>query len=339
MISGALNFQPLINRYLGHAANLAVSSPFLYGVHEASQKTVDEIAGHLSAVDALIAEGRETSGGSYFGVDLTATVSRLDDSEVGAHFNQATIVAAFRTPEIAIEPEALARLVRQRVRQDPKIEVRTLSVVTGVENGASGLVVSTRGPDGTAGERFEHVVNALWDGRLAIDATFGLKPGRRWIHRLKYGLRFRLNGGRSLPTTTIVLGPYGDTVAYGDGSFYLSWYPAGMIDHSQELSPPQWPGTPDEAVQPRMASESLAGLANLIPALAVLAAEDFHDLRIKGGTIVAWGETDIDDRQSVLHIRRDIGVISTGRYHSVDTGKLTMAPYFASLCAERIANG
>jgi hypothetical protein len=88
-----------------------------------------------------------------------------------------------------------------------------------------------------------------------------------------------------------------------------------------------------------MASESVAGLANLVPALAVLAAEDFHDLRIKGGAIVAWGETDIDDRQSVLHIRRDIGVISTGRYHSIDTGKLSMAPYFASLCAERIANG
>ena len=57
---------------------------------------------------------------------------------------------------------------------------------------------------------------------------------------------------------------------------------------------------------------------------------------VVGGAIVAWGETDIYDPQSELHKRYEIGVHSRNRYHSVDPGKLTMAPYFAEKCANRI---
>ena len=45
---------------------------------------------------------------------------------------------------------------------------------------------------------------------------------------------------------------------------------------------------------------------------------------------------DIDDPASELHRRYEIGVTSSGRYHSVDPGKLTMTPYFAGVCADRI---
>ena len=37
-----------------------------------------------------------------------------------------------------------------------------------------------------------------------------------------------------------------------------------------------------------------------------------------------------------LHRRHDIGVHSYGSYHSIDPGKLTMAPHFAAICANRI---
>jgi hypothetical protein len=32
-----------------------------------------------------------------------------------------------------------------------------------------------------------HVVNALWDGRLAIDGGRGLQPAWQWMCRFKYG--------------------------------------------------------------------------------------------------------------------------------------------------------
>ena len=45
-----------------------------------------------------------------------------------------------------------------------------------------------------------------------------------------------------------------------------------------------------------------------------------------------------DSRQISLrsHERHAIGPSSHGHYHSVDTGKLTMAPRFARLLADRI---
>ena len=45
--------------------------------------------------------------------------------------------------------------------------------------------------------------------------------------------------------------------------------------------------------------------------------------------IFAWGDSDIDDAESVLHQRHEIGVVSADGYHSINTGKLTSAPYFA----------
>ena len=80
-------------------------------------------------------------------------------------------------------------------------------------------------------DTFSCVVNTLWDGRLAIDATRGIHPGRKWIYRFKHGIRFRLTEAAALPSVTIVLGPFGDLVAYGNGSFYFSWYPACMTAH------------------------------------------------------------------------------------------------------------
>jgi hypothetical protein len=77
-------------------------------------------------------------------------------------------------------------------------------------------------------------------------------------------------------------------------------------------------------------------MSRIVPSLAELRPEAMPDACVKGGVIVAWGETDIYDPASELHRRYEIGVTSCGRFHSVDPGKLTMAPLFAEVCAERI---
>jgi hypothetical protein len=81
---------------------------------------------------------------------------------------------------------------------------------------------------------------------------------------------------------------------------------------------------------------TVRGLAQLVPGLAALGDEHLADATVKGGVIVAWGETDIDDPLSELHHRFAIGVTSEDGYHSVDPGKLTMAPLFAQHCADRV---
>jgi hypothetical protein len=80
-------------------------------------------------------------------------------------------------------------------------------------------------------------------------------------------------------------------------------------------------------------------MAQFVPALRSLDPRELKDVTVKGGVIVARGKTDIYDPASELHRRFEIGVTSTGRFHSIDPGKLTMAPYFADICVGRILAG
>ena len=105
---------------------------------------------------------------------------------------------------------------------------------------------------------------------------------------------------------------------------------------SSALLPPVWPTNPPEPLHSDIAHGTIAALSEIVCALAPIQATKLEDVWVKGGAIVAWGETDIDDPQSELHKRYEIGIHSRHRYHSVDTGKLTMAPYFAEECADRI---
>ena len=175
---------------------------------------------------------------SYFGIDLSVAPRRLTQAELESRFDPAYVTAAFDTAEIAIDTVAMAMSMRRRIAEDPKIDVRTGRKITAVEDDGARLRVHSTGIDsGDAdSDMFSSVVNALWDGRLAIDAMRGVHPGRKWIHRFKHGIRFRLAETATLPSVTIVLGPFGDVVAYGGGLYYLSWYPACMTAHSDALA-------------------------------------------------------------------------------------------------------
>jgi hypothetical protein len=133
-----------------------------------------------------------------------------------------------------------------------------------------------------------------------------------------------------------VSGPFGEIVSYPDLTTYLTWYPSCVTDRSSALVPPVWPTKPPEPLHSDIAHATIAALSEIVYALAPLDAKKLDDVWVKGGGIVAWGKTDIDDPQSELHKRYEIGIQSRRRYHSVDPGKLTMAPYFAEECAARI---
>jgi hypothetical protein len=312
---------------------LAASQPFVYTVHRDSQVKVEDFATYLNATHSLMdaAAGRD----SYFGMDLRAAPRRLTQAALESRFDPAFVTAAFDTSEIAIDTLAVAASMRRRIAEDPRIDVRTSRTITAVEDDGVRLRVYSTGID--AGEAnsdtFTAVVNALWDGRLAIDATRGIHPGRKWIHRFKHGIRFRLIGTAALPSVTIVLGPFGDVVAYGGGLYYMSWYPACMTAHSDALAPPIWRAQPDEPCRSKIVTESFAALGAIVPDLQSVRPQN---VSVRAGVIVAWGSTDIDDHASELHRRHEIGVHSYGSYHSIDPGKLTMAPYFAKVCADRI---
>ncbi len=188
-----------------------------------------------------------------------------------------------------------------------------------------------------AREGYDHVVNALWDGRLEIDRTAQLPSPVTQIYRCKYG--FRLKTPRmvaAVPSVTIMLGPFGDVVNFRNGTYYLSWYPSCLRGIATGSASQRWDLDPDPASALRVAQESFAALSSLVSGLTELPRDALEQAAVRGGIIVARGDTDIVDPQSALHRRHEIGIESHGRYHSVDTGKYTMAPLFAREIADRI---
>ncbi len=338
MMTGAFAFAPFFERHLGRPAQfLAVSDPATYVVHRDSQHSVQAVSAYLSTVHALIVEYAQTRGGAYFGKKLPAALRPWSAAEIDAEFDSAIALAAFGSPEVAIDPVDLAGHLRQAVAAQPKIEIQCNRNVVAAEQEDRAILVVSDGPQGRSRDRFDHVVNALWDGRLALNETAGLQTNRPWLHRLKYGVSFRLpDNMRAPPSATFISGPFGEVVSYADRLTYLTWYPACMQAVSTAVTPPDWPNYPPEPLRSRVLAETLRALSDIMPSLRGLDADSLPEARVKGGVIVAWGETDIYDPHSELHRRYEIGVTSSGRFHSVDPGKLTMAPYFAELCAERI---
>jgi FAD dependent oxidoreductase len=216
MARGGLSFAPLLRRWLGEGIDtVPVSTPFTYVVHRSSMLAVDTVRAHLEAAHAIALEELAGAAPDYFGADPRARPELLPDSKCDELFDRRTAAAAFRTQEIGIDPEALAELVRARLESDDRITCVRDTHVRGVSNGnGNGLSVSFEADEGEDRVRYDHVVNTLWDGRLAVDRTAGLEPERGWLFRLKQYLRVRAPGlaGR-IPSTTIVLGAFGDTVS------------------------------------------------------------------------------------------------------------------------------
>ena len=338
MVKGGISFSPLMRQWLGSDIDkIPVSAPFHYVVHTQSLLGVAEVENHFRASHEIALEESKGIPLDYFGSDYRVPPSRLSPAECQSLFDRRLVAAAFKTREVGIDPQILSALVRTRLSSDSRIRCILRAQVHGVKQNARRLTVNFDISGSSARERYDHVVNTLWDGRLAIDKTAGLEPERPWLYRVKHYLRLRAPAlASTVPSTTIVLGAFGDIVVYGDGDFYLSWYPAGMRGTSSALSPPAWPLVLDEAASLEMRRSILAGLTRIVPAVAGLTTDTVEFCEVKAGIIFAWGHTDIDDPASGLHERHAIGLVSRGHYHTIDTGKLTMAPLFGKMVADRI---
>jgi glycine/D-amino acid oxidase-like deaminating enzyme len=339
MLVGALAFAPFLERFLClPVQSLSLSAPAAYVVHRDSQQSSEAVWTYLKIVHALINEAADGRNQAYFEKDLRAPLRPWSTAEIEAEFDPAVALAAFSTPEIAINPIALADALRERITTHPFIEVRCSRTIIGAEEKRDGIGVLTEGQGGPSQDRFDHVVNALWDGRLGLNEALGIRTNRPWLHRLKYGVSFRLPPDvRSPPSATFVLGPFGEVVSYGHGLTYLTWYPECLQAISTDVTPPDWETYPPEPLRSRILRGTFRALSAIVPSLRGLNAESLPEACVKGGAIVAWGKTDIYDPASELHRRYEIGVTSKGRFHSIDPGKLTLAPYFAEICTERIS--
>lgn len=333
MAEGATTFEPLLARWIpARVLTEEVSDGFDYLVARDSLLDPDTLAGRYQMVSALVDDALAVPGRRYLGRRKVEPPRRLPPERVAARYDTRHVVAAFATEERSVPLAAIADHLVAAVEGTAAIELVTgLAVERACRQGER---IALHHADDEIGA-FDHVVNATWSDRLRLDASLGDASRRAHLFRLKLAVHTTVTPG-VLPTATMVLGPYGDVVAMPDGTAYLSWYPTGCIARSAELAPPaDWltPLAPAEAA--RLADETVAELAARIPQVALVADTP---RTIEGGIIFSWGASDVDDPNSELHARYEVGPTTHGgNWHSVDTGKYTLAPLFARRLAERIA--
>jgi len=337
MVDGALSFSPLMRRWLGGAFDrVPASRPFYYPVHRDSLVPADLFERHLHRVAGLYADACGLARPDYFGRDPRLPPVRVRDlSSIG--LSGKLISAVFATEEVAIDSDALAVEVRARVAAEPRIRPHLGTEVLRVSRDRSGLTVHARNGAGPLRKRYDHVINALWDGRLAIDAEMGMTPNRRWLFRYKESLHLRSDATTHIPSVTIALGPFGDIVAYDKGKLYLTWYPAGRHASVDAILPPSEKDILATRNAVRVQTQTLTALAEIVPGVAALPAEVIAAGCLRGGWIFAWGDTDVDDPASELHQRFAVGPASVEGYHTVDTGRFMLAPLFAMQVADALA--
>lgn len=338
-LEGALNFRTLLRRWIGPRADaLPLSTPFVYLVARDSLLSVDQLEQHYAEVESLYLDFIQRGVGSdYLGSRATRLYQRCPPSGLPQVFDADHFIGGFLTQERAVDTDALAVALRDAVAESKNIDFLPEHKVLSVGR-ANGVVrVEGTNPKGPWCIDSDQVVNALWEHRLAIDQSVGLRPEAGWVHRLKYRVIARLPTRLlGAPSATMVLGPYGDVVVRADGTAYFSWYPLGLRGWSHELVPPESWNAPCAGQLGDNEARVVAG--DILGAIDrwYLGAAEAQPLVVDAGAIVAYGRTDVHDAASGLHDRTRVGVRSCDGYYSVDPGKLTTAPLFAKRAAELV---
>lgn len=337
MIRGALCFRPLLERWLpGRVIDDALSDPYDYAVPRSSMVPPAAIAAHFERVAEICAEEAARPGARYVAELEGQLFEELPPGRRTAAYDETEIVAAFATEERAVDTWSLAAALREVAGSAHRMTIRPSTTVLGVElvSEHEARVTVESGGERTSA-RYAAAVNALGPHRWAVDSAAGLAPAGPVLHRYKVALNASSSAPPGVPSVTFVTGEFGDVVSFRSRA-YLSWYPAGLLLTTAELDPPSRIPVLDGDAYARVVRESLAGVARLAPAVADWGAAADDVWRVGGGYISALGTTGIDDPGSRLHERHEIGVSSLGPLHSVDTGKLTVAPLYAHEASARV---
>jgi len=337
MIEGALEFESAMNRWLPFRALEIASTPFFYGVHRGTLMDPDALLRHYRRCGDWLDERAQARGLDYLGTGTRLEVRRLREAEYPDAVDGSFLDAVFETRELAVDPRAFARALRGALAAEPRIALRLRQRVVAIAPAkGEGFDVTFEHDGRRTTEWFSDVANTSWHERLPLDRPMGIAPPAPWSHRYKFGHRIAVPlAVDRLPSLTYVQGPFGDIVNFRGEGLFLSWYPTGRTGMSSDEAPPDWHEGYSNEERFAVFDKSFEAWLKRCPGLGTLPVGRAN-VDPYGGVIYALGTTDVDDRASRLHERFEIGLQSRGRYHSLDTGKFTLIPFWATRLADRI---
>lgn len=340
LLPGGLRFRTLVKDLLSTsiADDVASRQHERYLIHRDSVATVDQAFALARRVSEMTREHPHAS--NYFTPLDTRVPRRLTSSELDNGYDTSLIVGGFEVPERSVATVPIADAFVAALAADPHIEQLLGQRVVAVHQGGRGAPrwrVETIDASGSSHHLgpFRGVVNALWQGRLAVDTSVGLAPPPTWTHRYRVSVFARARHPTSVNCAVVAVGPFGDVKNYDGRRLYLSWYDTGLLAEGEALSPPAVV-LPGRTSQRRIAAETFRKLGRMVRGLGGL-LETCDEVLVRGGWVYATGQGALSDASSGLHRRDRVGIATSGTYYSVDTGKYSIAPWLALQVADSLA--
>jgi glycine/D-amino acid oxidase-like deaminating enzyme len=325
MLPGGLAFRALVEELIEEPIDEAVTRESdIYLVHPNSVVDAESMGRYFRMLDQRLA-GQAGYLAPLIHIE-SLTKAELDVLAGGV------ATAGFRVPERSVNTLWLADRLAAAVNAEPQIA----SAMGTVVHGASPVSASWNGPwrvecQPPVEGQFDIVINALWDGRIAMDVSSGFQTEGERSHRYRLALFVHTTRPVNVPSVVVATGPFGDIKNYDGRHFYLSWYPAGLVASGDGFEPPAVPSYSSADVQ----ASTVRGLAHLLPAVSEI-VEAAMRIDVAGGWVFAAASGSLGDAHATLHRRDKFGSQRRGTYYSVDTGKYSTAPWLAKRIADEI---
>lgn len=331
VLPGGLHFQHLCEEILERKIDTLMSpEDDIYAVHEESVAKAETVRAYIASIAELVADHPDRHLCRH---DVSAKCFKTLSMTQVRQFASDRIVAAFSVPERSVATQVFADWLETRTLEDPSIEVRTSHTVLSASKSDDDLMQVTTDRITLSG--FNSVVNALWEGRPAVDKASVGRTDPISHHRFRLSA-FLKNAHARHPSAVVCTGAFGDIKNYGQGQYYVSWYPAGLIAESETIDPPPFAPLTDEEER-NILIKIAKGLGDALPGVPEI-FETSSECHLRGGWVYAQASGRLQDPTSSLHHRELMGVYRSGQYYSVDTGKFSTAPLIAKNLASRITD-
>ena len=325
MIEAALAFGGLLERAVGTPIDWPslTSDTFAYIVMPTSLAPAEELQRRYAAINRQFRSSVERCGGNYLGRPI---VDVIDEQLM---VDAVTGLPTFCSRERSVDPSRLGALLVDAVERHALIDVRVGTRVRSAAPAEDGVIL-TVGESGVESLRFDAMVNCAWEGRSGLMVDAVASGPTQFNYRVKVAAT--LQSPHPVPSVTLVHGPFGDVVDYGD-RLYASWYPVGRVAHEAGMAPSAellaMVDSDDLHANAEQQVAALKGIGVLPESAACVDAV--------AGVIIGDGALDIDDPRSELHHREHFTVIRDGRIITPLNYKFSTAPLAAARAADLVS--
>jgi hypothetical protein len=306
LIKAAFNFGDIVQDALRTTINWTdlTSIPFTYTVDKNSLITPDEFIRYATNIGKIIGEKNQQI---YLGTPAREIMKLVRTSE-----------SNFLTTERAVDLEKLSLLLVKEVNKRENITVYLNSEISMIEINKSNKYI-LKSKNTIVEKEFDYVINCTWNKRHFLD-RFILKN----LPVLNYRTKLYVSAQTNLREVafTRILGKFGDLIIFKTGRLYASDYLTGLTSFENSIYPgfSERESLPDDLVKKHW--EYLIFRFSIeLPELS-----EIKNIVTLERSVVAEGDSDIDQIDSGLHQRTPDYLARKGNYISALATKFTNVP-------------